>query len=211
MSAWGRAFRENGLALFFLVLMLMAILGQAIAGYRVEVEELKQHGEATEGFFTYALSVTFGSHLLENWQSEFMQFATFIAATVWLVQRGSAEGKGPGDEGMNDGKGPHGFRQRLYAHSLLALFIFLFLLTWLAQSVTSWREFNEDGLLHDQPAIGWSSYIGSADFWERTLQNWQSEFLAVACMAIFSVYLRERGSPESKRIEVPHESNEPTY
>lgn len=211
MSAWGRAIRENGLALFFLVLMLIAILGQAIAGYRVEVEELRQHGEPSEGFFEYAVSATFGSHLLENWQSEFMQFATFIAATVWLVQRGSAEGKGPGDEGLGNDKDPRGFRQRLYGHSLLALFTSLFLLTWLAQSVTSWREFNQDGLLHDQVAVGWSSYLGSADFWERTLQNWQSEFLAVACMAIFSVYLRERGSPESKRIEVPHESNDPTY
>jgi hypothetical protein len=211
MSAWGRAFRENGLALFFLVLMLIAILGQSVAGYRVEVDELKQHGEASEGFITYVTSATFGSHLLENWQSEFMQFATFIAATVWLVQRGSAEGKAPGDEGLNDDQGPRGILQRLYGHSLLSLFIFLFLLTWLSQSVTSWQEFNEDGLLHEQAPIAWSSYIGSADFWERTLQNWQSEFLAVACMAIFSVYLRERGSPESKRLEVPHERNEPTY
>ncbi|MFD6094625.1 DUF6766 family protein [Oerskovia sp. NPDC060338] len=42
------------------------------------------------------------------------------------------------------------------------------------------------------------------DFWGRTLQNWQSEFLAVASMVAFSIYLRERGSPESKHVGTSH-------
>jgi hypothetical protein len=205
-----KAIRENGVVLFFFVLTLLCIAGEAISGYRVEVDELKQHGESSENFWTYLVSPTFGSHMLENWQSEFLQFATFIAATIWLVQLGSAEAKSPGDEGFED-NAPAGVLARVYGHSLLLVMTALFLLTWGAQSASSWREFNAEELMHGEGAIGWSSYIGTSDFWERTFQNWQSEFLAVSAMAIFTVFLRQRGSSESKRIDTPHEANEPTY
>ena len=57
---------------------------------------------------------------------------------------------------------------------------------------------------HGDGAISWAEYLTRADFWERTLQNWQSEFLAVGSMAIFAVYLRQRGSPESKPVGASH-------
>ena len=47
-------------------------------------------------------------------------------------------------------------------------------------------------------------YLVSPDFWGRTLQNWQSELLAIGTMAVFAIYLRERGSPESKEVGAPH-------
>lgn len=87
----------------------------------------------------------------------------------------------------------------------------IFLLTWLGQSFTGVREYNQDQVSHGQQAIAWSSYVRNADFWERSFQNWQSEFLAVGIMAIFSVYLRQRGSPESKRLDAPHDKTSPTY
>ena len=49
-------------------------------------------------------------------------------------------------------------------------------------------------------------FVGSADFSEATLENWQSEFLAVGSMAVFSIYLRQRGSPESKPVGASHEA-----
>ena len=80
----------------------------------------------------------------------------------------------------------------------------IFFLTWTAQSITSWNVFNEDQREHGEAAIGWSTYLRNPDFWEQTLQNWQSEFLAVGTMAVFTIYLRQRGSPESKPVGAPH-------
>jgi hypothetical protein len=162
------------------------------------------------GFWDYVTSSSFGSHLLENWQSEFLQFFVFIGITVWFVQQGSSEGKPPGDEGT-EGDMPRGLRGKARGNGLLLVMLACFIATWGSQSVASWREFNEDQLMHNSSGVSWSSYVHSADFWERTLQNWQSEFLAVAAMSIFTVYLRQVGSPESKRIDTPHEQNEPTY
>jgi hypothetical protein len=80
----------------------------------------------------------------------------------------------------------------------------LFLLTWGSSSVAGWSAFNNDQLMSHEDPVSWVGYLGHADFWNRTLQNWQSEMLAVGSMAIFSVYLRQRGSPESKPVGVAH-------
>jgi cephalosporin-C deacetylase-like acetyl esterase len=76
--------------------------------------------------------------------------------------------------------------------------------SWFGQSVTGWSVYNADQIQHMQPTVNWLGYISTADFWEGTLQNWQSEFLAVGSMAIFSVYLRQRGSSQSKPVGAPH-------
>ena len=78
--------------------------------------------------------------------------------------------------------------------------------SWFAQSVTGWSEYNAERLEHEQPSLSWLGYLGSADFWQTTLQNWQSEFLAVGSMAVLAIYLRQRGSPESKPVGCPHRS-----
>ena len=54
--------------------------------------------------------------------------------------------------------------------------------------------------------LSWGEYLLAPDFWNRTLQNWQSEFLAVGSMAVLSIYLRERGSPESKAVGEAHDA-----
>ena len=79
----------------------------------------------------------------------------------------------------------------------------VFLFSWFAQSVSGWSEFNDQQALHGTAGVSWFSYIGSSDFWEATLQNWQSEFLAVGSFAVLTVYLRQRGSPESKPVGAP--------
>jgi hypothetical protein len=80
----------------------------------------------------------------------------------------------------------------------------IWVLSWFGQSVTGWSEYNSDQLTHDEPTVSWLGYLGTAHFWEATLQNWQSEFLAVGSMAVLSIYLRQRGSPESKPVRAPH-------
>jgi hypothetical protein len=81
----------------------------------------------------------------------------------------------------------------------------LFLASWFGQSVTGWTEYNDEQREHDEPTVPWSTYLARGDFWEQTLQNWQSEFLAVGTMAVLTIYLRQRGSPESKPVGAPHE------
>ena len=142
--------------------------------------------------------------------------------TVWLIQRGSPESKEIGQEGRESDKdqlvGDHarhdsprwarvsGFRRRIYENSLLLVMGVIWLGSWFAQSITGVTEYNADQLDHHEATVSWIDYLGSANFWERTLQNWQSEFLAVGSMAILAVYLRQRGSPESKPVGAAHDT-----
>ncbi|WP_307299445.1 DUF6766 family protein [Microbacterium natoriense] len=215
-----RAIRDNGLSLFFLALFVLALVGQSIAGFFRNNSELADHGMATIGFGEFVTSSGFLVDVAENWQSEFLQFFLFIAATVWLVQRGSPESKKPGDGGPGSDEdqriGAHargdsprwarlgGWRTVVYGNSLLIVMGAVFVLSWLAQSLGGVVVMNEENSMHGAPAITWLDYVVSADFWDRTLQNWQSEFLAVGTMVAFSIYLRQRGSAESKPVGVPH-------
>jgi len=215
-----RAIRDNGLSLFFLALFVLALAGQSIAGFVQTNSERTDHGLPAVGFGEFVTSSDFLVDVAENWQSEFLQFFLFIAATVWLVQRGSPESKKPGDEGTGSDEdqrvGAHahadsprwarvgGWRTALYGNSLLIVMGVVFLLSWLAQSLGGLVVMNEENAMHGAAAMGWLDYVGSADFWNRTLQNWQSEFLAVGTMVAFSIYLRQRGSAESKPVGTPH-------
>jgi hypothetical protein len=139
---------------------------------------------------------------------------------VWLVQRGSAESKQPGNEGLGSDEeqqvGAHaprnapswakirGWRTAVYENSFLIVMLVIFLGSWLAQSATAWTEFNDEQVQHGQSAVSWLTYLTEPDFWETTMQNWQSEFLALGLMTVLTVYLRQRGSPESKPVGAPH-------
>jgi hypothetical protein len=213
--------RQNGLSLFFLVLFFAALIGQSIAGQRVFNEEQLQHGGEAMSYSRYLVSSHFGAAVLENWQSEYLQFTLFVFATIWLVQRGSNESKKPDESGRESDQkqlvGAHaqrnspswakrpGWGRRLYENSLLIVMTAIFLAAWLGQSVTDWREYNAEQQEHSQSSVSWLGYLDRADFWEKTLQNWQSEFLAVGTLAVFTIYLRQRGSPESKPVGAPHD------
>jgi hypothetical protein len=212
--------RNNSLSLAFGVLFAAAVLGQSLAGHRSHNEEQLAHGEPTISYQRYLVSSDFGQALMENWQSEYLQFTLFILATVWLVQRGSNESKRPEDAGQeSDARqfiGEHaqrnsplwakvgGWRTRLYANSLLLVMLLIFFASWFGQSVTGWTEYNDDQRTHGQSTVSWLGYVARPEFWEQTFQNWQSEFLAVGSMAVFTIYLRQRGSPESKPVGAPH-------
>ncbi|MBA3264250.1 MAG: hypothetical protein H0T69_17640 [Thermoleophilaceae bacterium] len=214
--------KHNGLSVFFLALFLAALVGQAFAGHADFNEGQLRHGDPTMSMGRYVLSSAFGTAVLENWQSEYLQFTLFILTTIWLLQRGSPESKPlnrAGRESDQDQKvGPHarkdspgwakvaGFRRVLYENSLLVVMAAIWVGSWFAQSITGVNEYNTGRLDHHQLPVSWLNYLGRPDFWEKTLQNWQSEFLAVGSMAILAVYLRQRGSPESKPVGAPHEA-----
>jgi hypothetical protein len=212
---------ENGLSLFFGTIFLATLVGQSLAGQHAYNAEQLEHGSDPVSWLDYVLSPDFGGNVLENWQSEFLQFTLFILATVWLVQKGSNESKELDSVGLEskqaqrlEGFAPENgprwakmrdFRRVLYENSLLVTMAALFLLMWLGQSLNNWREFNAEQREHDESTVSWGSYLLDPDFWEKTLQNWQSEFLAVGTMAVFTIYLRQRGSPESKPVGAPHD------
>lgn len=213
--------RENGLALFFLGLFAATISGQSFAGRHAENAERLRHGDAAVSWWGYVSSPGFGGAVMENWQSEFLQFSLFIAATVWLVQRGSTESSALAEVGLESDEkqqvgrfappdGPaaargNGLRTRLYENSLLIVMTFIFFATWFGQSLNNWRVFNENQVAHNDPGVTWGRYLLDPEFWEKTLQNWQSEFLAVGTMVVLTIYLRQRGSPESKPVGAPHD------
>jgi len=213
--------KNNSLTLVFTVLFLGSLLGQSLAGWKLQNEKQLAHDSPTVSFARYLVSSDFGQAVTENWQSEYLQFTCFILATIWLIQRGSNESKKPEDAGReSDAKqliGRHAqqnspawaklgdWRTALYSNSLLIVMALLFFGSWFAQSVTGWAQYNADQRDHDESTLPWAGYVVRPDFWEKTLQNWQSEFLAVATMAIFTVYLRQRGSPESKPVGAPHD------
>ncbi len=215
-----RAIRDNGLSILFLLLFVFAIIGQSVAGFLENNQRLAQHAQPTESFLAFISSSEFVVDVAENWQSEFLQFFLFIAATIWFVQRGSPESKKPGDEGPGDDEEQkvgefaepdspdwakrRGLPQVLYSNSLLLVMGTVFVLSWLAQSLAGVVVYNAESAEHGQAAIAWAGYLTTPDFWNRTLQNWQSEFLAVGAMIAFSIFLRQRGSSESKPVGAPH-------
>jgi hypothetical protein len=214
--------RQHSLSLFFLTIFLAALCGQAIAGHAMHNEEAAAHGGEQISLWSYITGSDFGNAVMENWQSEYLQFMLFMLATVWFLQRGSPESKEldkPGVETKKDQKiedaatqdSPGwarvgGVRTALYSNSLLIAMAIIFLGSWFAQSVTGWSAYNDDQVDHGGKKISWVSYLGSSDFWEGTLQNWQSEFLAVGSFAVLAIYLRQRGSPESKPVGAPHDA-----
>ncbi|WP_350348485.1 DUF6766 family protein [Agromyces sp. G08B096] len=213
--------RQHFLSLFFGAIFLLALAGQSIAGLFAFNEEQEAHGAATVSWLEFVTSSDFVVDVAENWQSEYLQFFLFILATIWLVQAGSPESKKPGDEGIGSDEqqlvGPHakpgspkwakagGWRQTIYSNSLLLVMGGIFLVSWFAQGLAGTTVYNQEQAEHGLPEITLGEYLLSADFWNRTLQNWQSEFLAVGSMVALSIVLRQRGSAESKPVGTPHE------
>jgi hypothetical protein len=215
-----RFLRENSLSLAFGALFVLTLVGQAFAGCAQFNDERLGDGLEPVSLAAFVTSSTFGVDVMENWQSEYLQFFLYVFATVWLVQRGSAESKELDETGPETDEeqrvGEHarpdspawvragGWRTTVFSRSLGLVMGALFLLTWAASSVAGWAAFNAEQLRGHEDPVSWAGYLAHAEFWNRTLQNWQSEMLAVGSMAIFAVYLRQRGSPESKPVGAAH-------
>jgi hypothetical protein len=215
-----RFLKENSLSLGFGALFVLTLVGQAFAGVADFNADRVSEGLGEISLLRYVTSSSFGVDVMENWQSEYLQFFLYVFATVYLIQLGSSESKEPEkvgpetDQEQKVGKYARkdsppwvragGWRTTVFSRSLGMLMGGVFLLTWLASSVAGWSAYNNEQLGSHADPISWGAYLVEADFWNRSLQNWQSEMLAVGSMAIFTVYLRQRGSPESKKVGAPH-------
>ncbi|WP_345605573.1 DUF6766 family protein [Pseudonocardia adelaidensis] len=215
-----RTLRDNGIGLVFGGLFLLMLVGQAFSGQAQYNDQQLASGGEPVSIGQYVTSSSFAVDVVENWQSEYLQFFLYIFLTVWLVQRGSPESKDiekVGTETDEEQKvGEHAredspawaryqdWRGALFSRSLGIVMGTIFVLSWLAQSVAGWAAYNSEQLGDREDPITWLAYLGGADFWNRTLQNWQSEMLAVGSMAVLGIYLRQRGSPESKPVGSAH-------
>jgi hypothetical protein len=205
--------RSNGLSLALFALFLVSIVGQAFAGWYALGEELAIDGQAPPDFRTYLSTGHFLSATFENWESEFLQMTVYVVLTAVLIQKGSPESRNLDespkelDAWSDDAPWPArkgGVWLRLYAHSLsitlLALFISSF---WLHLLGSTWRA-NEQARLHASPIKTAAERLVDSEFWYESFQNWQSEFLSIGALVVLGIFLRERGSPESKPVHAPH-------
>ena len=215
LGAW---LRDRSLTLVMLGLFGVFLAGQVVTGWYEYNGTLQEHGAAAIPFAAY---VTVGhpwEALFENWESEFLQMAAFVTFTVFLYQKGSPESRRPGTIELVD-VDPRSFADQddvpwpvkrggwilqIYEHSLgLTLFV-LFVASWIGHAIGGWADYRGDQQLHGQPGASLADYMMSSRFWFESFQNWQSEFLSVAAMVWLAVYLRQRGSPESKPVHAPH-------
>lgn len=206
--------RNNGLSIVLFLLFAFSFAGHTWAGFRRHNEIEHQHGKPAIGYSDYLANAHFLESVFENWESEFLQMALFVVLTAWLYQKGSAEsnelpGERKAEKPIRPEKIPKaaragGLTRVLYEHSLsLALFL-LFAGSLVAHAVSGCRAFNEQEVEHGRPAIGLLQYAGSSQFWFESFQNWQSEFLSIGVIVVLTIWLREKGSTQSKKVDAPH-------
>jgi hypothetical protein len=214
-----RVLRENGLSIVLVLLFLIFWVGQSIAGHREHNNEQREHGQQEVSFGSYLRSAHFWEATAENWESEFFQMFGYVILTAMLYQKGSSESKNPDEPEPVDKEPRPGRRKRnapwpvrrgglilkFYEHSLSLAFLLFFLTTFTLHAVSGAAEYNQEQSAHGEPAgLSALQYAGTSRFWFESFQNWQSEFLAIASMVVLSIFLRQRGSPESKPVDSPH-------
>jgi len=210
--------RDHGLSLVLFGLFAVFLVGQALTGHRQHNQQQLEHHQPTVTLSQYLQSGAFLEATAENWESEFLQMGAYVLFTCFLFQRGSAESKKIGEpepvdrdpaqfKNKRDAPWPvrhGGWVVRLYSHSLSLAFFLLFLISLVAHAIGGAREQSEEQMAHGGHAITVFEYFQSAQFWFESFQNWQSEFLAILMMVVLSIFLRQRGSPESKPVDAPH-------
>jgi hypothetical protein len=209
-------FFRNGLTIVFITLFFITLVAQAISGWKEFNKERQDERHAPVGINAYLSSGHFISATFENFQSEFLQMALYVLLTVGLRQEGSAESKSltekePVDrEPRASAKAPWpvkkgGWILKIYSNSLSICFFLLFFISWGFHLYGSWMDHNTEQLLNNKPADSLAKFIGEPAFWFETFQNWQSEFLSVASIVFLTIYLRQKGSPESKPVDAPYD------
>jgi Domain of unknown function (DUF6766) len=213
-----RLLRENGLSIVLVSLFVLFWIGQSIAGHREYNSEQRDHQEPEVGYIAYLRSSHFWESTGENWESEFLQIFSYVFLTAFLFQKGSAESK-KFDEPQQVDRDPRASRNKrdapwpvrrgglvltLYEHSLSLAFLLLFLVSISLHAASGAMAYNEEQAAHGEAPVSILQYAGTSRFWFESFQNWQSEFLAIALVVLLSIFLRQRGSPESKPVDSPH-------
>jgi hypothetical protein len=214
-----RMLRENGLSIVLVSLFLVFWIGQSVVGNLEYSSEQQEHGQRGLAYASYLRSSHFWEATAENWESEFLQIFAYVLLTAFLYQKGSAESKKLDEpetvdrdprrkRRQQDVPGPvrrGGLALKLYEHSLSLAFLLLFLVSIAMHALSGTSEYNAEQATHgEQNNLSVLQYVGTSRFGFESFQNWQSEFLAIAAVVLLSIFLRQRGSPESKPVDSPH-------
>jgi hypothetical protein len=209
--------RNNGLSIAMFGFFFIFLIAHSLTGLAHYNDEQQEHGQPTATYGEYLRTNQFLESVAENWESEFLQMGAYIFLTTCLFQKGSAESKDPeGEEDVNRDPQPKpdapwpvrrgGMILKLYENSLTLAFILLFVVSFALHAVGSHGEYCDDQREHGvtERCPTFVQYLGSSQLWFESFQNWQSEFLAVGSIVVLSIYLRQKGSPESKPVDAPH-------
>jgi hypothetical protein len=211
----GNFLYRNGLSIVFFILMVISLIGQVYTGWLEHNDFLKDYKVKEESLSQYFKSGHFIQATFENWESEFFQMALFVVLTIFLRQKGSSESKECSEKIIDSSeliakedspwsvrKG--GFYLWFYKNSLTTVLLLLFLFSFAMHWYGSWMDFNEKQFLENKPLINFSKYIQNKKFWFESFQNWQSEFLSIFSIIFLSIYLRQIGSSQSKKVNDAH-------
>jgi hypothetical protein len=209
--------REHSLSVVLFTLFFVFLAGQSVTGYMTYNQDQEAHKSPTISYSQYLSTGHFVEAVFENWESEFLQMSGYVILTIFLRQKGSAEskklqGSEPVDQEpkrSNNKDAPWPVRRggwwlKLYKHSLSIALMLIFLLSFFLHAYGGARETCQENLQHGEQCVSMPEYLTTAKFWFESFQNWQSEFLAVFALVVLSVFLREKGSPESKPVNTPH-------
>jgi hypothetical protein len=217
-----RFFRDHGLFWVNFLLFLVFFAGMVLTGNATYNEQQQEHGQPGVDLVGYVGTGDFLEATFENWESEFLQMGSYVVLTVFLFQRGSSESKTPGQPAPQD-EDPRNAKKKgdtpwpvkrggvilvLYENSLLILFGVLFLASVALHAIGGSEAYSSEQVQHGQPPVTPLEYLGTSQFWFESFQNWQSEFMVVAVIVLASVYLRQRGSSQSKPVAMPHHTTD---
>jgi hypothetical protein len=211
--------RDKALSLGCFGLFAAFWFAQSVTGWRSAVADAVEHGAGAFGYWHYLTTAHFAEATFENWESEFLQMGAFVLLTIFLIQKGSSESKqqhgDPRDADprahQNDPDAPWPVRRGglwlvAYENSLLVAFTVMFAVSFIGHAVSGAHEYTAEQHEHGALGVGAWQFVRMSEFWFQSFQNWQSEFLAVGSIVVLSVFLRQRGSAESKPVHVPHSS-----
>ena len=217
-----RFFHDNGLSIAVFGLFLFSLAGQYVTGWHEFNDEQRLRGRIEVSFAGYVGEGHFVEAVFENWESEFLQMGAYVLLTVWLYQKGSSQSKTPDavdrvdlipERSRTDPDAPSavragGWRLKLYENSLsLALFA-LFLFSFVLHAYGGAEVYNQEQAEHGAPRISMIGYMATSQFWFESFQNWQSEFFSIGMMVVLTIFLRQKGSPQSKPVDSPHDETD---
>ncbi len=213
-----RFLRENSLSLVLFGIFFLILIGQFFTGYNTNNDNLQEHGQPTLSYSQYIISGHFIEAIGENWESEFLQMGAYVLLTIWLRQKGASESKplqGQTESDRTPGRARKGapwpvrrggWILKLYENSLSIALLVFFLLSFGIHAYGGARVYCVEQLQHGQECLSTLQFMGTSQFWFQSFQNWQSEFLSMGVLIVLSIYLRQKGSPESKPVDAAHDA-----
>jgi hypothetical protein len=213
-----RLLRDHGLSIAMFGLFFVFVCGQSVMGLLDYNSTQQEHGRQPVGYVQYLGSGDFIEAVFENWESEFLQMGLYVVLTAFLYQRGSAESRDPDsqhpdeagyEEAKHRADAPWPVRKgglalKLYENSLSIVLLSLFVFSFVMHAIGGAGAYSQEEIEHGGRPVSVVGYLLTPRFWFESFQNWQSEFLAIGAMIVLSIYLRQRGSSQSKPVAAPH-------